>query len=228
MFKDALARRRRRRHQAQATTPGMQAFLLDDGRPRSTPVDEVSFLAVDVETTGLDPRTDALLSIGYVPVEAGRIELAGARSFVLRAEGTGVGQSAVIHGLTDDTLAQGADPAEVLDEFFGALAGRVMLAHYAEMEVGFLGELARRIWGFAPDLQVVDTMRLQADIVAPGFDDEPQRDQLRLWAAREHFGLPEAGAHDALGDALACAELFLAQSRELGRRGAETLGALMR
>ena len=40
---------------------------------------------------------------------------------------------------------------------------------------------------------------------------------LRLWTARERYGLPAGRPHDALGDALACAELYLGQVAELGR-----------
>lgn len=229
MFKEALAKRRLRRQQAQATTPGMQAFLEQPPQPRTTDVLRARFLAVDIETTGLDPQKHTILSIGCVPVDAGRIEFADARGYVLRddSNGEGVGQSAVIHHLTDDAIAAGEEPATVLDEVFAALAGRAMLAHFAELELGFLRAFAAREWGFAPDIPAVDTLRLQAQIVAPGFDEEPRRDQLRLWAARESFGLPETRAHDALADALGCAELFLAQTGELRRRGMTTLGAYL-
>ncbi len=45
---------------------------------------------------------------------------------------------------------------------------------------------------------------------------EVPRGALRLWRARERHGLPAVKAHDALGDALACAELYLAEVAELG------------
>ena len=38
---------------------------------------------------------------------------------------------------------------------------------------------------------------------------------MRLWTARERRGLPVYRAHEALTDALACAELYLAQRAEL-------------
>lgn len=39
----------------------------------STPLDQVSFISVDVETTGLDPQRDAIIEIGAVKVRGGRI-----------------------------------------------------------------------------------------------------------------------------------------------------------
>jgi DNA polymerase III epsilon subunit family exonuclease len=39
----------------------------------ATPLDQVSFISIDVETTGLDPRRDAIIEIGAVKVQRGRI-----------------------------------------------------------------------------------------------------------------------------------------------------------
>lgn len=39
----------------------------------STPLDRVSFISVDVETTGLDPRSDLIIEIGAVKVRGGTI-----------------------------------------------------------------------------------------------------------------------------------------------------------
>ena len=47
---------------------------------------------------------------------------------------------------------------------------------------------------------------------------EPEPGALRLWAARKRRGLPVYRAHEALSDALACAELYLAQRAELEAR----------
>ena len=79
----------------------------------ATPVDDLALLAVDIETTGLDPRTDRLLSIGWIPVDGRAIVLAGGRRVVVR-DGREVGRSATVHGLTDDVLASGM-PLEATD-----------------------------------------------------------------------------------------------------------------
>ena len=49
--------------------------------------------------------------------------------------------------------------------------------------------------------------------------EEVRPGDLRLWRARKRYGLPVTKSHDALGDALACAELYLAQTAELGVSG---------
>jgi DNA polymerase-3 subunit epsilon len=57
---------------------------------------------------------------------------------------------------------------------------------------------------------------------------EVPHDALRLWRARARYGLPLTKPHDPLGDALACAELYLAQVAELGAREPLCLGDVRR
>ena len=66
----------------------------------------LDFLVVDVETTGLNPRRDHVLELGWVPVTRGEVVLDGARGTLVRPPaGAVVGESAVLHGITDDDLA---------------------------------------------------------------------------------------------------------------------------
>jgi DNA polymerase III subunit epsilon len=177
-----------------------------------TALDVLPLLALDVETTGLSPSRDRLLALGWVPVDGTRIDLAGARRHVVRRDDPG--DAVTIHGLTHDVLDAGRPLADVLAELRRALSGRVLLAHYAPFDLAFLdaafqsvGE--RPVW--PPD---VCTMDLQRRLLTR-YGEVPE-DALRLWRARERHGLPPTKAHDALGDALACAELYLAQVAELG------------
>ncbi|AQP43911.1 hypothetical protein RPIT_03020 [Tessaracoccus flavus] len=170
-------------------------------------------LAVDFETTGLTPGVDHVISVGMVDVDGFRIPLGTATNFLVDP-GVGVGQSAIIHQLTDDELlAKGATPEEALDRVFGRLAGRILLAHHAAIEVGFLAAAVKRLYGITIEIPVVDTLGLGHR--ALGFGEDHPRDALRLWKLRVRAGLPSYKGHDAVVDALACAELYLALAQEL-------------
>lgn len=179
-----------------------------------TPVADLRLLAVDLETTGLSFAHDAILSVGVVPVDGGRIDLGRARRWLV-AHGD-PGAAVTVHGLTHDDLAAGRPLPEVLAELREALAGRVLLAHHAAFETGFLRAAHRSLGEQPPEPSVVCTLRLQRRVLAQAGLHEPPRGALRLWQSRARFGLPAVRAHDALGDALACAELYLAQVAELG------------
>ncbi|QIK74584.1 exonuclease domain-containing protein [Nocardioides piscis] len=117
----------------------------------TTPVSQVGFLALDIETTGLDPRADHLLSVGWVPVVDGRVLLSEARELRVRPPGdVDVGSSATLHRLTDDVVSDAAPLADVLPRLFAAMHGRVLLAHHAPIEVEFLGDATLSTYGARP------------------------------------------------------------------------------
>ncbi|MFK5635036.1 MULTISPECIES: exonuclease domain-containing protein [unclassified Ornithinimicrobium] len=196
---------------------GPLADLAAAPRPdRDTPLTEVQLLAVDLETTGLDPRTDELLSFGLVPLDAVEVRLAGARHLPVRPRGD-VGESAVVHGLTDDTLAGAPLLDQVLPQVLEALTGRVLVAHFAQVETTFLQAACRTVYGTWVPPQVVDTMELQRRLLGAQFH-ELRPGVLRLDECRRQHHLPRYRAHSAVVDAIACAELFLAQVGALEER----------
>jgi DNA polymerase-3 subunit epsilon len=190
----------------------------------STSLDVLPLLAVDLETTGLSPARDRILAVGWIPVNGTRIDLSGARRYVVRQNDPGA--AVTIHGLTHDDLEAGRPLAEVLAELRHALSGRALLAHHAPFELAFL-DAAFRAAGRDPVRPPgVCTLELQRRLLTR--NGEVPGDALRLWRARERHGLPSTKAHDALGDALACAELYLAQVAELGAGGPLCLGDVRR
>jgi DNA polymerase-3 subunit epsilon len=191
---------------------------------------DVDFLVVDLETTGLNPRRDHVLAVGWVPVTGGEVVLAGAHEVVVRpSSGDPVGDSATVHGLTDDAVARAPTLTDVLPELLAALHGRVLVAHHVPIEVGFLDRATRAAYDAPFSVTVVDTLALQQRLVG-GLHSQGPPASLRLDPARRHFGLPRYRAHRALTDAVATAELLLAQVAELGVRLGRpaTLGDLSR
>jgi len=189
----------------------------------TTAVSQVDFLAVDIETTGLDPRTDHLLSVGWVPVVGKRVVLAQACEARVRPPAdVDVASSATFHHLTDDLLSEAAPLSDVLPRVLSALHGRVLVAHHAAIEMEFLARATQATYAGRPPLTAVDTMRLQHRLQVDEHGEV--NGSLRLDAARAVFGLPRYAAHHALTDAIAAGELFLAQMAELERRlGREAL-----
>jgi DNA polymerase III subunit epsilon len=189
--------------------------------PRDTPLADVELLALDLETTGLDPRRHELLSFGFVPVLGMEVRLGGAGHLAVRPRGD-VGPSAVVHGLTDDTLALAPPLEEVLPEVLHTLVGadgrrRVLLAHFARVETTFLRAACRSLYGSTVRPQVVDTLEVERRLLHSQ-PHELTRGFFRLDACRQRHHLPRYRAHSALTDALACAELFLAQGAQLEER----------
>ncbi|MGZ5400818.1 MAG: 3'-5' exonuclease, partial [Nocardioides sp.] len=183
-------------------------------RPSAVAPTALRLLALDVETTGLVPGLDRLVSVGWVPVDGDRLDLAGARRFVVRGDDPGA--AADIHGLTRDDLVAGTPLPEVLSELRRALEGRALLAHHATFDLAFLQAAFRQAGERMPRVPVVCTLTLHKRLLRADRRAKWPAGALRLWTARERFGLQAGRPHDALGDALACAELYLGQVAELG------------
>lgn len=186
---------------------GQKTFDIAAPAP-DTALEDLPALAVDMETTGIKPARDTMLSIGWVPLNGRSIDLSGA-GYVVVAGGE-VGESATIHGLTDDEIALGVKPEEAMEQLLDALHGRVLLAHFAALETGFVHKHCRQLYdGAVPDLTVVDTFSLERRHMER-MATYPRGEDLRLPRIRERYQLPHYNSHNALSDALACAEVYLA------------------
>lgn len=183
-----------------------------------TRVDELELLALDFETTGLDAQRDHIVAAGWVRIVRGRIVLATARELRVRpGRPEGVGQSAAVHGIFDSDLADAVDTDALLETLLPELAGRVVVAHAATIERAFLRRLLRERGGVPVPNAFVDTMAVERRLLeSRGVHAREQHDDLSLDACRRRRGLPGHTNHHAAADALACAELLLAQLAQFG------------
>ena len=171
---------------------------------------ELRFVALDLETTGLDPGEDVILSMGLVEIQRLHITLSSARHVLLRPGRPIPERSAVIHRITDDQAAAGEELESVLPGLLALLAGKVLVVHHARLETRFLDRACQRLYGAGFLMPVIDTQRIarrgleRANRIIGPHD-------LRLAECRRLHGLPRYPLHNALSDALACAELFLVQ-----------------
>ncbi|RMH63776.1 MAG: 3'-5' exonuclease [Bacteroidetes bacterium] len=193
---------------------------------RSRVVAATSFLAIDLETTGLDARTDQIVSIGSVPIVEGRIRLSEARYRVLRIEGS-VNRSATIHGLRDRDVQHGEALEDVLPGLLNQLTDAVLLSHHAPFDLAFLNAACRRLYGGPLLVPVTDTLTLARTALHVRGVAVP-KGGFRLAALRARYGLPPLQAHHALADALAAAELFLALIAHQGGTDRVRLGDVLR
>ncbi|WFL78980.1 exonuclease domain-containing protein [Altererythrobacter arenosus] len=170
-------------------------------------VSEVPLLAIDLETDGLDSSRDMILESGSVALDMGSIQGGSARRIRFRAERPLNAEAVVIHSITDDEAADALPAEEALALVLEQCTGRVLVAHFAEIEAGFLDAACRKRYGAPFVAPFICTMQLEAR----WFPRSRARDGLRLGKLRSQYGLPPYRAHDGLTDALACAEVFLAQ-----------------
>jgi DNA polymerase-3 subunit epsilon len=173
---------------------------------RSATVRSARFLALDFELDGLRSDTH-LLQAGWIPFTADGIDLGGARVFDIQSARRLDDRAVTIHGIGEQRARQGAPLSQVIEALLQALAGRVIVAHGAAIEREALQRAVRKLHGVALPVRSLCTLAMERQL-APNLSGS---EAYRLGPCRQRRGLPAYAAHDALTDALAAGELFLAQ-----------------
>jgi DNA polymerase-3 subunit epsilon len=192
----------------------------------STPWREADFCVVDIETTGLDPAEHEIISFAALHIASGRLHLDDPLYQLVRPRRMPGRQTIVIHGLRSAELVDAPSFAEALGGLLEALTGRAMVAHVASIEAGFLGAAFRES-GIRLVNPIIDTAALAAELFRLDNKRPPPR-SLALTTLADMLGLPAHRPHQADGDALTTAQVFLALAAHLDQFSPQTVGTLER
>lgn len=199
----------------------MERQMEPAGRERR--LDELSFVVLDTETTGLRPEAgDRVVSLAGVRVTGMEVKRQQTFDALVHPGRSVPPESVRFHGITDDDLA-GAPALDVVLPAFLAFAGdAVLVGHEVAFDLEFLAPEVVRL-GLQPltARPVLDTRLLSRSLHGPAADHS-------LEAAAHRLGVPVVGRHSALGDALTAAEILVRLLALLKGRGVETLGDLLR
>mgnify|MGYP001944793674 CR=1 FL=1 len=183
------------------------------------PLSEVTFVVVDLETTGGSATRDAITEVGAVKVRGG--EVLGEFQTLVDPGGPVPPVITVLTGITDAMLIGAPRIEEVLPaflEFAGFGPTTVLVAHNARFDVGFLRAAAGRLDLTWPSPTIVDTVALARSTVTR---DEAPNHRLATLAAL--FGATTSPDHRALHDARATVDVLHALLGRLAPLGATHL-----
>ena len=161
-------------------------------------------IVFDTETTGLDPLS------GHRVVEIGCVELfnrvATGKTFhaYLNPNRPVPTEASMVHGLTDEFLADKPMFAEVVDDFLSFISDSPLVAHNASFDMGFINsELTRTGYAALAKERAIDTV-LMARKKFPGAPAS-----LDALCKRFNVSLADRKLHGALLDARLLAEVYL-------------------
>jgi DNA polymerase-3 subunit epsilon len=173
-----------------------------------TAIDNVRFVVLDTETTGLNPHTDRIITIGAVAVQNGDILLDD--SFEALIKMTQNSSSVTVHGVTRDESRAGIDEPEALERFLEYLKDGVIVGHHIGHDIATFDEAYERHWGFRLFNRALDTMNLALHFDKAGaFSGRPPIKRFTLDALCDVFGVIPHDRHTASGDAFITAQVFL-------------------
>ena len=177
-----------------------------------TPLSDVTFVVVDLETTGGTPGSCAITEIGAVKVRGG--EVLGEFQTLVDPGGPVPAFISVLTGITTSMVIGAPRIAEVLPSFLEFARGSVLVAHNAPFDIGFLKAAAAETGYSWPGNQVLDTVRLARRVVTR---DEAPNHKLGTLAAL--FRATVTPDHRALSDARATVDVLHALLSRLAPLG---------
>ncbi|HPF80343.1 DEDD exonuclease domain-containing protein [Nostocoides australiense] len=184
-----------------------------------TPLHEVTFVVVDLETTGGSAHADHITEIGAVKVRGG--EVLGEFQTLVNPRVPIPAVISVLTGITNAMVATAPRIEQVLPSFLEFLGDAVVVAHNARFDVTFLKAAASATGNRWPDPVVIDTVLLARALVTR--DEAPNH---KLASLARVFHAQVTPDHRALHDAQATVDVLHGLLGRVGGLGVHTLEEL--
>lgn len=158
------------------------------------------FTAIDVETTGLNPKTDRIIEVGAVRIRDGKIvdQYASLMSPGRRLEE----RITELTGITDEMLKTAPTPEEVMPWLLNFIGDDILLGHSLMFDYSFIKRLAvnLKLWDSGVTRSGIDTLKIARHFLA-------NLESRSLPFLCQYFQIPHK-AHRAVEDAKAAALLY--------------------
>ena len=177
------------------------------------PPPENEWVSLDCETTGLNVRTDEIVSIGAVRIVGDRIMASERLDLLVRPEHGVSAESVRVHQLRERDLAAGLPAETAAKELMRFIGSRPLVGYFLEFDVAMLHRVIWPLIGQGlpqPKIEVSGMYYDHKYRQLPAYlqQQNPEID-LRFATMMTDLGLPLRDAHDALNDAVMAALAFI-------------------
>lgn len=167
--------------------------------------DEV--VVFDTETTGLDVKKDAVLSIGAVKIKGDKILTSQSFEVFLKPEKEISVESIKIHHIRPCDLEHAIEPLEGVRTFLEFIGNRPLVGYYLEFDVAMINRLIKPWLGITLPNRQIEVSGLYFDkkiaLIPQGNID------LRFDTILRDLNIPRMGQHNALNDAIMTAMVYI-------------------
>ena len=166
------------------------------------------WVSLDLETTGLDPKQDHILSLAAVPLRDGRVLTSERFERRIRADREFGIESIRHHRITPAEAAEGVAVTAAVRDFLHWLQGRTLLGYHLGFDLAMLSPHVRALTGFGlpnPRVDLAEAYAARARRIQP---NAPPNLDFRHIA--DSLGVPVLARHSALGDAVTVGLCWLA------------------
>lgn len=189
---------------------GWREYQESPVEPSGFDLDLSEVVAIDVETTGLNAKTDRVVELALVSVADDGKVIWTWQSLI--NPGRPIPSSAsAIHGISDEQIKSAPTFAQIADEIAARIEKKVLLAHNLKFDVGFLKEELKRCGNDQPATRGIDTLKISRQV------DRGEKSH-KLGDACRRYGINLNHAHQATDDTIAAAKLFIAMRNRHHRK----------
>lgn len=190
------------------------------------------YTVLDTELTGLSARREEIVSIGAVRVRGMAIAPGESFSALVRPSIPLPKTSTLIHRITPEAIAEAPPLADVLPGLIEFCKGTLIVGHHVGLDMSFINRACKKNHGQPMANPCLDTMRMAMLWREKRTPSHYEQFNLNISyvltdLARE-FDLPRFTAHEALGDALQTAYLFIYLAKKISGNKPLTLRELFR
>ncbi|MAD98125.1 MAG: DNA polymerase III subunit epsilon [Flavobacteriaceae bacterium] len=189
---------------------------------KSPAFEELRFVVFDTETSGLNPKEDALLSIGAIGVRNKMIRIQDHFEAYVNPKNFKK-ETVEIHGIRRSGENKISEE-EGIKNFLGYLNNAVLVAHHAAFDVAMINAALKRMGLPKLKNQVIDTgnLFLKSDF------KEPYKEHYSLDHLAKTFNIALHDRHNAAGDAYITAQIFVKLLLHLEKKNTLSLSFLKR
>jgi DNA polymerase-3 subunit epsilon len=182
------------------------AFLLDPPPPHE-------WVAIDCETTGLNVRSDEIVSIGAVRIEGSRILTSERLELLVRPEHAMPEQSVRLHQLRERDVAQGLSLAAAITKLLYFIGSRPLVGYYLKFDVAMLNRTVQPMLGWPLLHEQIDVSAMyyghKFRQLAPYQQNDSADIDLHFATMMRDLDLPVFESHNALDEAVMAAMAFV-------------------
>lgn len=150
-----------------------------------------NYVLVDIETTGLSPRTDEIIEIGAIKVKENKI--IDTYNTLIKIDRNLNPFITKLTGITDKMLETGKETDKALEEFVKFTGNEIIMGHNVNFDINFIYDKCLSYLDYYLSNDFVDTMRIAKHIL-------PDIQNYKLGTLANYFGVDYRSAHRGLKD----------------------------
>ncbi len=150
-----------------------------------------NYVLVDIETTGLSPRTDEIIEIGAIKVKENKI--VDTFDTLLKIDRKLSYFITNLTGITNEMLEEGEEQEEALEEFVNFAGKEIIMGHNVNFDINFIYDKCQSYLDYYLSNDFVDTMRIAKHIL-------PNVRNYKLGTLADYFDVDYRNAHRGLTD----------------------------